>query len=369
MEYWMSKKPTSYADVLKQKEQTQQPKKFNLFDFSSVKTQQPVQTQQLNFWQPVSQRNVTNFSDYKKTITQVQTKPAQKSGFSLIPTANAMETQPEKYLSKQKVKEIIDNRPEWVQPIDLFTQLEQKGYIIEWYNDKWTQPTKESFIEWVWTKTKESFLWGIKRIWEAGVWLAEWKYTPTEAFLRWWAWALQSATSPIAWVLWETIETWIEKIPQDFKDYISTKTKPTIQDVTTWYNTLDPERKRALDNLWVTAEVLLNFVWAWTAQKATPVVRQWLENTWNLLKRQVDNIIPKTDLNNIDAETISKIRQWVRPSNVWIDTTWKYKMQEEKLLQWVKEVVKEWYTPKNAKEAMDAISNTKQKIWWVKSKT
>jgi hypothetical protein len=41
----MSKKPTSYLDVMRE----EQPKKVNLFDFSSVKTPEPTQTPQMNF--------------------------------------------------------------------------------------------------------------------------------------------------------------------------------------------------------------------------------------------------------------------------------------------------------------------------------
>ena len=120
--------------------------KFNAFDFSKPVT--PV----MNFWQWVSQANVTNFSDYKKTIPQTQ--PATKSsGFSLIPTANAME-------EKDLIQSFLDDSTVDVQHRSTVFEMLKDNVpqnIIEdaiinksWY--KWIQPTQEQpwFLSKVW---------------------------------------------------------------------------------------------------------------------------------------------------------------------------------------------------------------------------
>jgi len=109
----MSIKPTNYLDVIKSKASTSvlNKPKFNLFDFSTTKPVVSTQTPRINFKQPISQKNTANFADIKAKVP-VQTKPTQTSGFSLFPTANADNGEIDKmFLSKEKVKEIIDKRP------------------------------------------------------------------------------------------------------------------------------------------------------------------------------------------------------------------------------------------------------------------
>lgn len=98
----------------------------NLFDFSQKSTATP------------------NAMSFISNIPKAQTftQPTQ-------PTQNT----PPKYLTKIKVKEIIDNRPAWVQPVDIFKQLETTGYTMEWYNDIVQQPEQwlvQNFNQWVW---------------------------------------------------------------------------------------------------------------------------------------------------------------------------------------------------------------------------
>lgn len=337
---WMSKKPTSYLDVMRQEE----PKKFNLFDFGSVKTPEPIQTPQMNFWQPISQKNVTNFSDLqlsKPTTTQ------NSSGFSLFSN--------KKYLPKQKVKEIIDWRPEWVEPIDLFTQLEKNGYIMEWYNDKVEDyPEEKALVDKLWerfnqfTKTKTPI---------TNSWLNNPNFYLEKTWALWkalndvlWYWIMKAISPETKQVIVDTIwEDNLKKLDQVWQ--IIKKQEEAIKTVPWWTEALD-----------ITWNVLASADIMWVPSLAKWIVTAPLK-WWKLLLKWAKKVLTKPNISDIDIKTIDKIREWVRPSNVWIDTTWKYKMQEDKLLKWVKEVVNEWYTPKNAKEAMEAISKTKQKIW------
>lgn len=175
----------------------------------------------------------------------------------------------------------------------------------------------------IWTKIADVFTWGIERIWEAWVWLAEWKFTMPEAFIRWWAWALQSFFSPLSWLIWEWIEEWIQAMSDDFKQNVMEKTTPTIQWVVQWYQWQSPEQQRRLDNIWVWLEVLLEFVWwaaikkplqeiwqeaiSWTkrfAQQGFKWAKEWFETwlertksiVWDFWKRTDDNLLQKLDI-------------------------------------------------------------------------
>lgn len=164
----------------------------------------------------------------------------------------------------------------------LTTKYSKKDLVIWWWEQQW-------FLWWVAEKTWEAFMWWLWRIKEAWVWLAEGKYWFWEAVVRWWAWALQSAFSPVSWLLWETIETWIEQIPQDIRTRIKQEATPTIEWVKEWYNSQSPEQKRRLDNIWVWVELLSNFVWAKWVQKATPIIKE----TWKKAIKTVTPIVTK----------------------------------------------------------------------------
>ena len=228
-----------------------------------------------------------------------------------------------------------------------------------WVNIQQPQPEKQSFLWWVVEKTWESFQKWISRIWEAGVWLAEWKYNIPEAFGRGWAWALQAATSPIAWVLWETIETWVENIPQWFKDYVSKKAKPTIQDAKDFRASQTPFQKRQLENAWVWLEVLANFIWLNYAKKWLQAWKEAVKETvWESVEQWVKNI--KEWISNIKINIPSKMKQTIpQADNIspWLDST------EWSLFSKVKEKLQSKITPERPVE--DIAANILQPYKWI----
>ncbi len=135
-----------------------------------------------------------------------------------------------------------------------------------------TKPQEPGFFEWAIKKTWEAFIGGGKRILEAGEWLATGKYNIAEAWLRGGAWALESVFSPITWTIWQTAETWFKALPTWFQQSIKETVTPVAQSAQEWYESQTPEQKRRLENIGVSAEVLLNFLWAKAA-------KTWIETT------------------------------------------------------------------------------------------
>ncbi len=155
------------------------------------------------------------------------------------------------------------------------------------FYEYWIKPSAKQFKEkalWIWEKTAEIAKWGLWRIKEAGVWLAEGKYTAPEAFARWGAWAIQTALSPLWGVIWEGIETTVEMIPEDIRADIAENVAPTVKGVTKWYNDQSPEQRRNLDNIWVWFELLLEFVWS------GQISRTWKKTLKELGKQAVKDI-------------------------------------------------------------------------------
>lgn len=132
---------------------------------------------------------------------------------------------------------------------------------------------------WIWAKIWESFTWGIERIQEAGEWLATGKFNIAEAFIRWWAWSLQSFFSPVAWLIGEGVEEGIQALSDDFKENVTEAVSPTVQSVVKWYQDQSPEQQRNLDNIGVWLEVLLELVW-WNAIKQPLWEILWSTVTW-----------------------------------------------------------------------------------------
>ena len=136
---------------------------------------------------------------------------------------------------------------------------------------------EQSFIGGLADKTKGSFMSGIRRIWEAGVWLAEGKYDVGEAGIRGAAGALESAFSPIAWALGQGIESFI---PDRVKESVGGTLAPVIEKGSEMYSNLSPEAQRLVGNLWVAWEVGLNFLWVWAAGRVA-----WSEITKTAVKK------------------------------------------------------------------------------------
>lgn len=130
----------------------------------------------------------------------------------------------------------------------------------------------------------------VQRIGEAGVWLAEGKYTAPEAFARGAAWALQTATSPLAGATSQTIWGAIEAVPQGIKDTVVAKVAPKVKTAKEWFEAQSPESKRQLGNIWVWAEVLSYLVGANPAKKVAGAGLKTVEKTGEGLVKWVDTI-------------------------------------------------------------------------------
>ncbi len=162
--------------------------------------------------------------------------------------------------------------------------------------------------------------------------------------------------------------------------YVMQKMQEAQRDMET-LRELDPRAARNFEAVFTALEWAWEAVWLWTGTKTLKAtwkattkaldnipwqVMQWAENIVDTTKWALDatkKLLPKTDVEKIDLETTDLIRKAVRPSTTWVDTDPKFIAQSQKLLQWVKEVVNQWFKPKDAKEAMEAINKTKQNIW------
>ena len=163
-----------------------------------------------------------------------------------------------------------------------------------WIGKVFERQTEEKKDTWIWTKIKESFVWWIERIWDAWVGLANDKFTIPEAFMRGWAWALQSFFSPVSWLIWEGVEEGILALSDDFKKNVTDDVAPTIQSVVKWYQWQEPEQQRRLNNIWVWLEVLIEFVW-WGAIKKPLEEIAWSVITW---------------AKNIPSDGIELLKEW-----------------------------------------------------------
>jgi len=129
--------------------------------------------------------------------------------------------------------------------------------------------------------TKEAFMWGIGRVQEAGEWLANGKYSFPEAAARGWLWAVEAATSPVAWVASTAVKhlvvdpiTWLT--PKSVKNDISQNiVQPAAKKITDWYNKLPDSAKRDAENAWIAGQLLLNFAGAKAAPEVWNAVKEW----------------------------------------------------------------------------------------------
>lgn len=333
--------------------------KFNLFDGINKSIQTP-KPKQLNF-APQS----TSWATFQAPTTPTPAKPTFSNW--VVPQANAETTQTPQPNIIQEFLTNTKTNPEFTKKrnavIEMLKNWEDETWISDvivknmWYKS----PQKEQwFIWWALGWIKDIAVWGIKRIWEAGVWLAEWKYTMPEAFARWWAGALQTTFSPISWILWQWIKTGIENIPQWFKDFISKKATPTIQDVKMWYDSQSPEQRRKLDNIWVWTEILLNFAWLKWAEKwikaslpaleqagkqvvktGWKVLKTWKKLTWwatDIITSPIKQTVATAKTLVWKPDEISWIQQAIRP---YLKTKW------WKVIRWQEQVINEIKTANN----------------------
>lgn len=225
------------------------------------------------------------------------------------------------------------------------------------------------------SKTVEAAKWWIGRIKEAWVWAAEGKYTPWEAAIRGWAWALQTAFSPVAWIIWE----WIERlIPDSFKSFIAEKAQPTIDDAKDWYEWQSPEQKRSLDNAWVWLEMLTYALWA-------QALSTW---AWKEIWKQVVKKVAKKTIGKLVAPIAwQAIKKWqwivkwmlikpvekIQAIKAWITKTLKW--VEKRVQRWSVDFKWEvWKTPiikpiRPIAKKVDEITPTfREKVSWLKER-
>lgn len=362
---WMSKKPTSYVDVLNAKP------KINLFDFWWVKQSQPTQTKQMNFWQPVSQRNVTNFADYQSTLPkQTIQQPTQKSGFSLFPTANAME-------EKDLIQTFLDDNTVNVQNRQTVFEMLKDNVpknVIEdaiinkaWY--KWTQPQQEQpwFLSKVWqwfTDISRNIYEWVENVWAdvINVWLSAFlkepikpmreQLIPTWEEYKWWllkksfdtiwkrwtelweiidvAWEEQTkAESVVQWVAkvgrwildiaWDTFMSWLSTLtPDKQKEQITNlitniaqtewwqkaiETAETLSNKYKEFKTNNPRAWRNVDAIWTFIEWALEIAWVWLAWKW---ITKWLDKTIDLWTTWIE-------------KTWEVLTKWGKLLSKWVD--------------------------------------------------
>ena len=306
--------------------------------------------QQSRVWkaQPLNQPTQLTQQNQLNTIVAQPTQQQQQQ-----PTTQTNVIQG--FLSDSKNKPELETKRQAV--IEMIQNKEDDSFIEDTIINKMQyKPEEQWFIGWAWEKTKEWFKWWIKRIWEAGEWLANKKYTMPEAFARWWAWALESFFSPLTWVIWEGIETWIEKIPDEIKQKVIEEATPTIEWVKEWYNNQSPEQQRQLDNIWVWVDLLLNFVWG----KA-------IEQTWKQTLKQTWKTIWKTTW--LWKQVITKSKDVTKPITKLKWKAWEFIWEQK---QAIKTLVWKWEktveTSQNkAFKALNPTINKLSKNRWLKS--
>lgn len=245
---------------------------------------------------------------------------------------------------------------------------------------------KNTFV-WVWSKTIDSAKWGIERIWEAGKWLASWKYNLDEALVRGVAWTAQTTFSPVAWILWQWIEETAKVIPQDFKDYVWKKAQPTIEDAKEWYNSQSPEQQRALNNIGVWVELLAEFAWAKPVVKWLEKTAEWLwkvsdnisdsiKNTWKWITNTVDAWIWK--ISNTKDDILNKLKSNTSSENLPWQVVSDFKSKKTELESWLTESQIKWLQSNpfqkeefdrlqvkmDSPEGIDDIKNYKVERFW-----
>lgn len=277
---------------------------INLFDFTKQNQQafnplgaalsQPKQTAPapVRPWVTMQQVKATN------TANVFSKKPDKPKPSSIIPQAQAEESMLDKYMTDASISK------EWKKKMinDLssgkITELDANEIISNIYSKK--QPEEQWFISWAIEKTGEAFKGGIKRIWEAWKELTEvpmwsfeeivdkwWAMQSVGRLFKWWTWLVQAVTSPISWLVGQTVQEWISALPESFKSEVSKVASPKIEVLKKWYESQSPEQKRNLENIGIGVELLSNFVWGKAAQKVAPVIKEWVikwaEKTWETI--------------------------------------------------------------------------------------
>lgn len=270
-------------------------------------------------------------------------------------------------ISEEDANEIIAKIYEWQQP------TQEKPWFIWWVKESITNRLSNIW-EWILRPQERpetisqnpaiaalqplwSAIWQAGQVagavWDIGFEVLKWLWRGVN-YLSW-------------WTIWQALEWWAKKLWNSLTPETQQTAVNAIQQWGEIYSQFKKENPYLADTLEWSANIasLLPIgkawqVWVKAGEKVAEKWIKWVQKVWEKLWAftPIEQKIAKAD-----TETIDKIRQAIRPSITWVDTAWKFDAQSDKLLQWVKEVVNQWFVPKNTKQAMEAINESKQKVW------
>lgn len=366
MQYWMSTAKPSFLQELEKRnlelkskiDRTWQVEEKPTFNFLNQK-----ETPQMNFWQPVSQKWVTNFQDYKETLPKATTQQPttqKSSGFSIIQKANAMEEQDllQQYLQddnqdNESKQQLFQALQDWVEPDELINYLQSNWYTWQTQpkqdiNDMWLLEEWWQRLSNLWTK-----LW--ERAWR--IWEDFTRERSKNPFIAWWqnllAW-IWSAWE-IIWWIWDIAFEWLAYATPDI-------VKEWLYATWRWIKNITPETiKKWLVETWKTiwqeykefkkdSPFLARWVeWTWNIATALPIVKwwkiawKWVEKTWEALVKWWEKI---ADTSATIWKTLETKWQSFRNALSWLDE---------------REITALKNTPKEEFEAM--LEQGKKAIW------
>lgn len=177
-------------------------------------------------------------------------------------------------ISKARLKEIIDNRPEWVSPEEVFAWLQQRGYSFEWF--EWWQEKKW----WVFSPLKEAFSWMKEAVDRQYGRVKEAREDPSiKNLANVAAWAPQTAFNiaweSVGWVWWTVFNSLLKAGEVLTPDIVENFVKDGATQV--WDKIKDkPIVKLGLEKLWESAEERDQF------KSENPQAAQNIESVVNL---------------------------------------------------------------------------------------
>ncbi len=322
---WRSTLQPTALDFLRKKEEEKN--KINIFDFSNVwniknsvgQNKTPV----LNFGAPMSGPGITNFSEIQQNIPSQNINTPQTSWFSLIPKANADNSQDllQQYLqdmnqddnSKQQLFQALQD---WTNPDELISFLQNS-----WYN--WNIKSESSFIDktqlWYGIDTMKDTYEHIKQIpeWISGLYerakeryqkaVNVWVEDTNNQWVVWGAisWWVAGWLATL-WTVWDAaFTTWLNILeivaPESVEEVVAwwmQKLAPTLQKL--WnkieeFKNTSPEARQMVDK----ASLLLEWytpikgtqLAKWAIQKWTPIISEWLQKTGEVLTKWWEKIL------------------------------------------------------------------------------
>jgi len=189
--------------------------------------------------------------------------------------------------------------------------------------------------------------------------------------MRWAAWALEAAFSPLTGAIWQAYES---SVGDKEKEAISELVTPAITSLKWWYDNQSPEQQENLKDIWASLEVLTSFLGWWSGKKV-------LESVWDvgvkIWERAVETgvkiaektapLVEKTwELASIagtkTVEGGKTIWKSLISQQTWIWTEWIESILKNPELQW-KIRSGEISASKNLEEAKWAVEQVYKDLW------